>query len=307
MYHDCVFFVRNPSPLSPEAFAATDAPLSEPTEAPLVPTDSPTLAPSLELDRLKLPDAESISTEPSRKEARSMAEIICDSEDFTHLCKAISVAGFFETLTDEYFTIFAPNDAAFEKLGEVAMAYLIENVDLLRQVLAFHKVKDEIIYSSDLKCTERLKMSNGKDSRSVCRKEAFYQKGKGNSARHSPEVIEVDIKTCNGVMHVVNEVMLFDYPEELGLPPRDATFAPTVPIDPSAAPSVGPTKAPSPCKTVGKYLFSSIQFSSIDRRYSNFPGKPSFFVFFFPISWQINSCAKIPTFRFFAATSKSPE
>jgi transforming growth factor-beta-induced protein len=190
----------------------------------------------------------------------SITEIVCDNPEFTYFCASLTATGIAEAF-DDYsgnYTVFAPSDSAFEKLGDVAIAYLMqpENVDLLSKLLAFHTVEDEIIYSHDLTCQSTIEMSNGKDSRSVCRKQKLYQKGKGNSVKCRPEVVEVDIETCNGVIHVVNQVMLFDFPEELGIPPMDATLAPTGVTSPTPAPSVAPSvsKARNPvsCKTVGK-------------------------------------------------------
>lgn len=188
-------------------------------------------------------------------EACSINEIVCDLDEFTYLCTALSAAGLTETFDDysKNITLFAPNDSAFEELGEVAISYLLDpdNVHLLIKLLAFHAVLDKTIYSEDLICKETIEMANGKDSRSVCRGDKFYQKGKGNSDDERPEVIEVDIETCNGVMHVISEVMLFDYIEEIGIPPKDATFGPMA--------TAGPSKAPIPCLTVGKYLCGCMQ------------------------------------------------
>lgn len=182
--------------------------------------------------------------------------------DFTFLCAALNITGLAEILNDleEEYTVFAPTNAAFEKLGDAAVDFLMqpENNDLLADILGFHVVSDVALYSSDLSCTERITMANGKDSRSVCRGEKFYQKGKGNLPRHRPEVIEVDFETCNGVIHIVNEIMLFDFPEELGIPARNVSFAPIEEKDSTLSPSDSPkpvripTETP-PCQNIGKY------------------------------------------------------
>ncbi len=51
-------------------------------------------------------------------------------------------------------------------------------------------------------------MTNGKDSRTICKDGTTYQKGGGNSDDAKPEIISADIEACNGVIHVVSEVML---------------------------------------------------------------------------------------------------
>ena len=51
-------------------------------------------------------------------------------------------------------------------------------------------------------------MTNGKESRTICEDGATYQKGGGNSDDDRPEITNTDIEACNGVIHVVSEVML---------------------------------------------------------------------------------------------------
>ena len=252
----------------------SDGPSIEPS---LLPSDGPSLEPTMA--PTPAPSTTGPTSSPSEEPTKvptvepcSITEIACDSDEFSYLCAGLTATGMDDTL-DDYsgnFTVFAPIDAAVEKLGDVAIAYLFapENVELLGELLAFHVVEDEILFAGDLECQERTEMSNGKDSRTVCRKTGTYQKGKGNSDEDRPEIIEVDIETCNGVIHVVDEVMLFKTIEDLGIPPRDATFAPTdvggSTDTPTSAPTTdAPTSAPTAsletasglvtCKTVGKF------------------------------------------------------
>jgi hypothetical protein len=51
-------------------------------------------------------------------------------------------------------------------------------------------------------------MTNGEDSRTVCKGDAIYQKGGGNTDDALPQIISADIVACNGVVHVVDNVML---------------------------------------------------------------------------------------------------
>merc|ERR1712241_1415165 len=51
-------------------------------------------------------------------------------------------------------------------------------------------------------------MMNGKDSRVFCgEKNEIYQKGGGNDGDAEPELIEADVPACDGVIHVLNNVM----------------------------------------------------------------------------------------------------
>jgi len=211
----------------------SDDPSMEPS---LIPSDGPSMATSQEPTAAPTASPASLVEPPKAptKEPCSITELVCDSPDFNYFCASLTATGIAEKF-DDYsgkYTVFAPRNSAFKHLGDAAIEYLMQpdNVDLLSKVLAFHTVEDQIIYSHDLTCQETIKMANGKDSRSVCRKQKLYQKGSGNSVEYLPEVVEVDIETCNGVIHVVNQVMLFDYPEELGIPLKDSTVAPRNPV-----------------------------------------------------------------------------
>jgi uncharacterized surface protein with fasciclin (FAS1) repeats len=138
----------------------------------------------------------------------TIAEIACNTEGFSTLCAAVEAAGLENELSSGTWTVFAPTDEAFDYLPDGTLEDLLDDVDALTNVLLFHAVADKKVYSSDLKCTKKLLMANGKYSRTVCRSNKIYQKGAGNSRNAMPQIISKDIKACNGVVHVVNQVML---------------------------------------------------------------------------------------------------
>jgi uncharacterized surface protein with fasciclin (FAS1) repeats len=286
----------------------------------MVASEEPTVAPTG-----SIPASSAEPTKAPTKEPCSITEIVCDNPDFTYFCASLTATGIADKF-DNYsgnYTVFAPRNSAFEDLGDAAIEYLMQpdNVDLLAKVLAFHSVDDKIIYSHDLTCQETIKMANGKDSRSFCRRKKLYQKGKGNSVEHRPEVVEVDIESCNGVIHVVNQVMLFDYPEKLGIPPNDAMVAPTGTVisptlPPSAAPTVSKARNPVPCKTIGKCesVTAVGRAGLCSRNEMMVSRRKTFFRFLYLDSLfvlcflrQTDSFAKTPTSPSFATTSTWPD
>mmetsp|Transcript_24259 Transcript_24259/g.57455 ORF Transcript_24259/g.57455 Transcript_24259/m.57455 type:complete len:178 (-) Transcript_24259:1254-1787(-) len=94
-------------------------------------------------------------------------------------------------------------------------------------------------------------MAHGTDSRTICRGDYIYQKGGGNDpAPFAPEIVASDVDTCNGIIHVVDRVMFWTEPEELGLPPPTKTTpAPTetetLSTEPTLAPTISDTLEPS--------------------------------------------------------------
>lgn len=111
-------------------------------------------------------------------------------------------------LTNLEFTLFAPIDGAFDNIGEEEFNEMVQCGESLNNLFAFHTVFGQSVYSTDLVCKETIEMSIGDDSRTVCRGDKMHQKGSLNSREQMPEIVTKDIEACNGVVHLVNQVML---------------------------------------------------------------------------------------------------
>ena len=135
------------------------------------------------------------------------AEIACSLDDFSTLCTAVTAAGLSDALNGGKWTVFAPTNAAFAELGDTLDAVL-SDPDLLTDILLFHAVGEKALKAKDLRCKKTTEMANGKDSRTVCRRGDIYQKGAGNPRSDMPKIVDTDIDACNGVIHVVDEVLL---------------------------------------------------------------------------------------------------
>ncbi len=135
------------------------------------------------------------------------ADIACSTPGFETLCSAVKAANLAETLSGEgTFTVFAPTNDAFERLPEAVVA-LLEDVEVLENVLLYHVVLEEL-FSTDLECSELVMMANERDTRTICKNNKIFQKGAGNTDDDKPQIIGVDIEACNGVIHIVDEVIL---------------------------------------------------------------------------------------------------
>ena len=127
----------------------------------------------------------------------------CSVPEFSTLCTALEVAGFTDDLAGGSWTIFAPTNEAFKKLGDLLDA-VIADVELLKYILLFHAV-DKVLFAEDLECTHKLGMLSGDDSRTVCVGADVFQKGGSNPRSDMPKIINADIGACNGVIHVIDE------------------------------------------------------------------------------------------------------
>ncbi len=121
---------------------------------------------------------------------------------FKTLAAALKAAGLVDTLKGEGpFTVFAPTDEAFAKLpaGTVDSLLLPQNKDELIAVLTYHVVPGKVL-ASDVVKLKSAKTVNGKEA-------AIKVSDKGVMVGGA-KVIKTDIETSNGVIHVIDSVIL---------------------------------------------------------------------------------------------------
>ena len=121
---------------------------------------------------------------------------------FKTLVAAVKAAGLVDTLKGKGpFTVFAPNDDAFAKLPKETLASLLkpENKDKLVDILTYHVVSGAVPAKVAVTLTKATAV-NKKDIK-VSKKEdgLFLNKSK---------VIATDIKASNGIIHVIDSVLL---------------------------------------------------------------------------------------------------
>lgn len=119
---------------------------------------------------------------------------------FKTLAKLVGQAGLVDTLKGAGpFTVFAPTDKAFSKLPKSLVDRLMKDKKLLTQVLTYHVVAGQVL-STDL--------SNGLKAKTV-QGESINVRIKGKSVRfNSSNLVAADVKASNGVIHVIDTVML---------------------------------------------------------------------------------------------------
>ncbi|MCH2203048.1 MAG: fasciclin domain-containing protein [Fuerstiella sp.] len=125
-----------------------------------------------------------------------------EAGSFKTLVAAVKAAGLVETLKGPGpFTVFAPTDEAFAKLPEGTVANLLkpENKDQLAEILTYHVVPGKVLASDVVKICSA-KTVNGKSAR-VTVSDAGVMIDRAN-------VVATDIETSNGVIHVIDSVML---------------------------------------------------------------------------------------------------
>lgn len=133
---------------------------------------------------------------------KDIVSLAVGNENLSTLVAAVKAAGLVETLQgDGPFTVFAPTNDAFAALPEGTVENLLkpENKDQLIAVLTYHVVSGKV-YSTDLSDGQKAATVQGSDI-----KVSLSDKGaKINDAG----VIAADVKASNGVVHVIDKVIL---------------------------------------------------------------------------------------------------
>ena len=150
------------------------------------------------IDQVLLPSTESI------------VDIALNTPRFSILVKALQAAGLVDALKgDGPFTVFAPNNDAFEKLQEGTLEALLkpENKETLKKVLLYH-VDDKRILSGDLKRgVTVLHPLGGSFLRVVNVPHQLFVKDT-NPFSVNANIVTTDITATNGVIHEIDQVLL---------------------------------------------------------------------------------------------------
>ena len=143
----------------------------------------------------------SFDSEPQAETSANIVAMVAESSDFSILAEALEAADLLETLSGEGpYTVFAPTNEAFEMLPEGTMDFLLQpdNLEMLTAILTYHVVPGKIT-SEDFE-TGPVETVNGADLTIVETQEGVNV-GAG-------EVKETDIEAANGIIHIIDTVVL---------------------------------------------------------------------------------------------------
>jgi uncharacterized surface protein with fasciclin (FAS1) repeats len=140
---------------------------------------------------------------PARADAPgTIVDVAVSAGSFKTLVAAVKAAGLADTLSGKGpFTVFAPTDAAFAKLptGTVDTLLKPENKEKLKAILLYHVVAGDV-KSTDLKDGESVKTVGGKS--------LTVHIANGVVTINDATVVKADIPASNGVIHVIDTVLL---------------------------------------------------------------------------------------------------
>ncbi|AFY37686.1 beta-Ig-H3/fasciclin [[Leptolyngbya] sp. PCC 7376] len=128
-----------------------------------------------------------------------IVDIAVSNDDFSTLVAAVSAADLVDTLKSPGpFTVFAPTNAAFEKLPDGTITTLLQNIPQLARILCYHVVPGKLT-KDDLAKMEIVNSVEGSPIRIDC-SENFEVK--------NATVIMENIEADNGIIHVLDNVIL---------------------------------------------------------------------------------------------------
>jgi uncharacterized surface protein with fasciclin (FAS1) repeats len=121
------------------------------------------------------------------------------NDDFSTLAAAVGAAGLTSALqADGPFTVFAPTDAAFDKLPAGTLDALLADPEALAEVLQYHVVQGRV-YARDLDGVVSTETLAGYP--------VLFDLSMGAKI-NSSNIVATDLLTTNGVIHVIDEVLL---------------------------------------------------------------------------------------------------
>lgn len=166
--------------------------------AACAPAATPTAAP----EPTQAPEPTAMPEPTATPEPMDIVDTAVGDGRFTTLVAAVSAAGLVDTLKGEGpFTVFAPTDDAFAKLPAGTVEALLADIPTLTSILTYHVVAGKVM-AADVAGLDgqRVATVNGK---------GFTVKLQdGKVFVDNAEVIITDIETSNGVIHVIDTVII---------------------------------------------------------------------------------------------------
>lgn len=158
---------------------------------------------NMETDSLRMGKADGVMVDGvAMTPDRSIVQNAVQAKGMTTLVKAVQAAGLDGTLSGPGpYTVFAPNNAAFDKLPKGALDGLLrpESKDKLKGLLTYHVIASRLL-SADLRDGQELTTVNGEKIK-VSVKE-------GKVMINNATVTTPDVVSSNGVTHIIDTVLM---------------------------------------------------------------------------------------------------
>ena len=130
---------------------------------------------------------------------KNLVQTVIDAGNFKTLVKALQETCLVDTLRDRGpFTIFAPTDQAFTKLPKGTIEKLLNNKEKLTEILTYHIIQNKVMVCQIVNI-KKANTVNGKN---------ISINTKNGIKVDKVKIIKTDIKCTNGIIHVIDEVLI---------------------------------------------------------------------------------------------------
>lgn len=133
---------------------------------------------------------------------KDIIDTAVEAGSFKTLAAALTAAGLIATLKGNGpFTVFAPSDAAFAKLPAGTVEGLLKDIPALTGILTYHVVAGKVLAADVMTMDGKsAKTVNGADIK-ISIKDGVHLNG-------ASKVVTTDIQCTNGVIHVIDSVIM---------------------------------------------------------------------------------------------------
>jgi uncharacterized surface protein with fasciclin (FAS1) repeats len=137
-----------------------------------------------------------------KKSSKNIVETAVSAGNFNTLATALAEAGLVDALQQEGpFTVFAPTDEAFSKLPKGTLESLLKDKEALKKILLYHVISGKVM-ASDVVNLNSAATLQGNDVKINVKD--------GNVMINNAKVIAADVSASNGVIHVIDTVLIPD-------------------------------------------------------------------------------------------------
>jgi uncharacterized surface protein with fasciclin (FAS1) repeats len=142
----------------------------------------------------------SVNAAGENHDKKDIVDTAVSAEQFKTLVAAVKAADLVEVLRGEGpFTVFAPTDKAFAKIPKEQLDALLKDQKKLQQVLTYHVVPGKVMAADVVKL---------KSAKTVQKQPVKIGVNEGKVKINKANVVKTDIECANGVIHVIDAVLL---------------------------------------------------------------------------------------------------
>jgi Secreted and surface protein containing fasciclin-like repeats len=129
----------------------------------------------------------------------TIVDIAVQAGSFKTLVQAVQAAGLVETLSGEGpFTVFAPTDEAFAQIPQETLQAVLADKEKLTAILTYHVVPGKLMAADVVRSTQ-LQTVQG---------QTITVSTEGGVRVDDANVVQTDIEADNGVIHVIDKVIM---------------------------------------------------------------------------------------------------